>query len=275
MKNTRKKMLLSSIAMLLVALIALGSATYAWFTINKTVKADGINVAAAVAKGLVITKNNGGTDGKAWSRSVTYSGAATELQPISIDYTIDSAAPTTGIYPKDVSKDGDYATTGGTSNGTNTAANFASTSIVADPTSSAQAGDAISANTYTKKYRMGIKSSDGTTSVGNVNATISCVDPDTTDNIDGTSFAKAVLVNSSGDVICSYGDAYKPITDTNPPTVKATNVTATATATPAATAVSSAQYFTLIVWYEGNDADCANTQQGAEADFTVTFTIAD
>ena len=40
MKKSRKKMLLSSIAMLLVALVALGSATFAWYITNATVTAE-------------------------------------------------------------------------------------------------------------------------------------------------------------------------------------------------------------------------------------------
>lgn len=56
MKNTtfRKKALLSSIAMLLVAFIALGSATFAWFTANPTVTAEGISLAAETSAGLAV-----------------------------------------------------------------------------------------------------------------------------------------------------------------------------------------------------------------------------
>lgn len=56
MKNTtfRKKALLSSVAMLLVAIVALGSATFAWFTTNPTVTADGLSLQATAAAGLQI-----------------------------------------------------------------------------------------------------------------------------------------------------------------------------------------------------------------------------
>ncbi|MBQ8538238.1 MAG: hypothetical protein IJ433_01145 [Ruminococcus sp.] len=56
MKNTtfRKKALLSSVAMLLVALVALGSATFAWFTQNPTVSAEGLTLKATAAAGLQI-----------------------------------------------------------------------------------------------------------------------------------------------------------------------------------------------------------------------------
>ena len=56
MTNTkfRKRALLSSVAMLLVALVALGSATFAWFTEDPTADAQGIPAYAQTSKGLLI-----------------------------------------------------------------------------------------------------------------------------------------------------------------------------------------------------------------------------
>ena len=56
MKNTtfRKKALLSSIAMLLVALVALGSATFAWFASNPNANASGLSLKTTASTGLVI-----------------------------------------------------------------------------------------------------------------------------------------------------------------------------------------------------------------------------
>lgn len=57
MTNTkfRKRALLSSVAMLLVALVALGSATFAWFTDNPVANATGIQGKGQTATGLVIS----------------------------------------------------------------------------------------------------------------------------------------------------------------------------------------------------------------------------
>ena len=52
MLKSRKKMLLSSIAMLLVALVALGSATFAWYFSNPQVKAEEATIGASTAEGL-------------------------------------------------------------------------------------------------------------------------------------------------------------------------------------------------------------------------------
>ena len=60
MKNTtfRKKALLSSVAMLLVALVALGSATFAWFTANPDSSAEGLSMETNTSTGLVVLSNS-------------------------------------------------------------------------------------------------------------------------------------------------------------------------------------------------------------------------
>ena len=65
MTNTkfRRRALISSVAMLLVALVALGSATFAWFTENPQVKAEGITAEAQTSTGLEIST----TTDTAWS----------------------------------------------------------------------------------------------------------------------------------------------------------------------------------------------------------------
>ena len=71
MTNTkfRKRALLSSVAMLLVALVALGSATFAWFTENPAVDANGITGQAQTSTGLEITTT---TQGNAWGSTAKF-----------------------------------------------------------------------------------------------------------------------------------------------------------------------------------------------------------
>lgn len=64
MTNTtfKRRALLSSVAMLLVALVALGSATFAWFVADPTAKADGLAMKTTTSTGLVIdTQYDGNT----------------------------------------------------------------------------------------------------------------------------------------------------------------------------------------------------------------------
>ena len=84
MKNTtfRKKALLSSVAMLLVALVALGSATFAWFAANPNADASGLSMKTTAATGLVIKTDSDDT----WSHNAAlYKGQqnAFDLQPVS------------------------------------------------------------------------------------------------------------------------------------------------------------------------------------------------
>lgn len=69
MKTTsRKRLLISSVAMLLVAMLALGTATFAWFTSSTSVKADGIKVRTSKTSKLEICSNQSGwkSDGFAY-----------------------------------------------------------------------------------------------------------------------------------------------------------------------------------------------------------------
>ena len=75
--KSRKRLLISSIAMLLVAMIALGTATFAWFTSSTTATASGINVKTTQASELQISKTD-----LAWGTSVNYNYNGT-FQPAS------------------------------------------------------------------------------------------------------------------------------------------------------------------------------------------------
>lgn len=102
MKNTtsfRKKALLSSLAMLMVALIALSSATFAWFTSNPNATASGLQLKATASKGLVIqTASHNEVNSDFWGHTDYLnikddeSGSKTEsieISPVSFDLTDD------------------------------------------------------------------------------------------------------------------------------------------------------------------------------------------
>lgn len=94
-KSMKKKALLSSVSMLMVATVAIGSATFAWFTTNPTANAEGLKMKATAAKGLVIhTESNPLTN--SWrhtdylNSNNTGSGTSTSsrtLDPVSFDLT--------------------------------------------------------------------------------------------------------------------------------------------------------------------------------------------
>ena len=97
MKTTSKKrMLISSVAMLLVAMLALGTATFAWFTSSTTATASGINVQTIKASKLEIASKD--TSDNAWGTSVNYGANKTLIPASTADgttwFTADAAAAT-------------------------------------------------------------------------------------------------------------------------------------------------------------------------------------
>lgn len=112
MKNTtfRKKALLSSVCMLLVALVALGSATFAWFSANPNADATGISAKTHAAAGLVIRTE---TD-RTWSHAAKLYNGQTDvkdLQPVSQEQGTGKAA---NFYTAEAALDTEYKAKAGT-----------------------------------------------------------------------------------------------------------------------------------------------------------------
>jgi hypothetical protein len=85
-----QKQLMAAIAMVLVAAIALASATYAWFVNNTLVTAETSNVVASTADYLLISD-----DGSAWGTTMTLDEIQKTLTPVSItNGTLKAATPT-------------------------------------------------------------------------------------------------------------------------------------------------------------------------------------
>ena len=68
-----KKQMGAAIAMVLVAAVALGSATFAWFVNNTKVKAESVNVTAKSANTLLISH-----DGTAWGTTAAFTSTVSE-----------------------------------------------------------------------------------------------------------------------------------------------------------------------------------------------------
>lgn len=301
MKNTRKKMLLSSVAMLLVALVALGSATYAWFTINKTVEAKTMTVKAATAKGLQITGDNGGT----WARTATFNSAAYELNPASLVFTKDTSGTIsldklgTPYAPADVEREGAYeAAVAGTSTASATkwAATTGGIPAVADTSGTMAAGH----NSYFATYEVGIKSTEGAIT-DNITMTVDYTDGNT-NTVSGTEYKAsdfirvaviddgAITTSGTGavasassqadytteSVVASYGkgasstDAVATIASQLPATTIEQKESKTYTIS-GGVAENTEHYYTIVVWFEGQDSDCVNAAQAVDGTVSVSF----
>lgn len=70
---TRKRALISSVAMLLVAMMALGTATFAWFTTSPNASAEGLSVQASASVGLkMLSESQASKTGKDYTVGDNY-----------------------------------------------------------------------------------------------------------------------------------------------------------------------------------------------------------
>lgn len=258
MKKSRKRILLSSIAMLLVALVALGSATFAWFSVSKTVTADGMQVKAIATAGLEIS-NTSATAG--YSTTVSFGQSSTSnfsLKPVSWD-----GATTNGFIP-----DGNVASPGGSYTG-----DFKSAGAM-QPTDMSTSAPIMGHNTYVAEYDVWVRSAaEGTTRTAHtVSATV-------TISGSNSSFARVKLVDgsttkaifadeadASASVVKEVGDTKSTYTLTAHET--ATSVTGTDTST-------TGKAFKLYVWFDGEDSACVDSAKNAVANVKIEFTATD
>jgi len=253
--NSRRRVLISSIAMLLVALVALSTATFAWFTQNTTATADGVYAKTVKASSLLISKAN-----KTWRTSVTYTqGSSTTAQ------TMFPASSGTGSSWFTATSTNE--TTGAVASGT--------ISSVSPAGSSAK---------YVYKEMLNIKNAGDEGTITDITIEMNL------GSIEAAEYARVALVPCSdtgvdlstpafegqkvGFANCVYdteGDSYGGLTATSGTTAA---ITATA-AEPIEVkdlAAGEAVYYNLYVWFEGQDEDCIDTNAGQTIN-GLSFTV--
>lgn len=266
MKNTtfKKKALLSSVAMLLVAIVALGSATFAWFTQNPSVEANGLSLQASTAAGLQILSNSEKALGEDFKTATilnakdiegtiaTDPDGVTIGNPVSFDYAAESGITfrtTSAASEGNYAKADDAQITGGTASYSEQI--YLRTSIAGDPLTVTKASVTITPSTKT-------------------------------DN--GTSLAPAIrvmLVTADGDVIGTWstdGTANKYLTSAGVSSDVYTD--AKANGAQATTSIdvdySGTDYVTAYVWLDGEDDQCytANVKNLKEIVESINITFA-
>lgn len=272
MKNTRKKMLLSSVAMLLVALVALGSATYAWFTVNKEVTADKMKVKAATAAGLQITGKNGGVDAN-WVRDYEFTLAEQTLTPTSRGFTESGITGTTGFLPGEVKTTGSGARawSSGDTNTVDWAADLGR------PTVNTSAGtEASAANANYAEYRVGVRSSGSDISGVKMN-----VEFTEGTKANASKFIRVLVLDESDSnkvkyVIAEGGAGTNAVTAINGTSKMPTTAVAQQDSTGSDYSVGTVtkdtpKFYRIVVWYEGQDDDCIDTNQSADGTVKIKF----
>ena len=247
--TSRRRLLVSSIAMLLVAMIALGTATFAWFSTNTQSTASNIAVKTAKQSNLLIAKNNGN-----WQTIVDYahSGDNILLPASTTNYT-------EWFKAEAATYDGGTAKTGG-----------------ADTVLSTEK------NSYYYQEGLHIRN-DGNVAVNNVTVSIKFDDATT------AQYARVALVEAtdktgaslkgSGDKIVfapTNGDSANAVKSIEAKSIKETELVTAENSNSKIVATSlaadSEKYYALYVWFEGQDTDCKDSNAGQGVP-NITFTV--
>ncbi|MGN1432169.1 MAG: hypothetical protein ACI4XI_00560 [Ruminococcus sp.] len=226
--SSRKRLLVSSVAMLLVAMLALGTATYAWFTSSTAVYADGINVRTTKASKLQISDISG-----SWTNHVDY-GVSKIMYPV-------SSANGSAWYKADAETDTNFAAKAGT---------YASVTDTAD---------------YVIKNQLNVKN-NGEADVANVKIKFSFPSNSSYLRValveaDGIGASATETGTFASSVYDTDGAAYQALTSATPTFTEITPKTTTEISIGTLTA-GQAKYYNLYVWFEGQDEQCIDTNAG-------------
>lgn len=271
MKTTsRKRLLISSVAMLLVAMLALGTATFAWFTTDTTTQATGISVQTSKKSLLLVSSRT-----SEWTDNLNYNfGTDTAkklLQPAS---SYDGA---NWYKAQAVNGMSGVATTGEkiTGVGTNAAAegnvfcnmlNVKNTG--AEPAANVTITATISETAVTsgRNYlRVALVPSDCTEDNGRGTATVVSAEK-FRDNIYSAGADAAKPVEYVGKGVADKKGAIKAA-DLDVQT-KGNSISVNA----GTLKQNEAKYYMLIVWFEGQDEDCQDAYAGNDMP-NINFTI--
>lgn len=270
MKTTsRKRLLISSVAMLLVAMLALGTATFAWFTTDTTTQATGISVQTSKKSLLLVSSRisewtdnlnyNFGTDtakkllqpassydGANWYKAQAVnglSGAATTGEKI------------TGVGTTDAEGNVFCNMLNVKNTGAEPAANVKITATISE-----------TAVTTGKNYlRVALVPSDCTADNGRGTATVASAE-EFRDNIYSAGADAAKPVEYVGASVADKKGAIKAA-DLDVQT-KGNSISVNA----GTLKQNEAKYYMLIVWFEGQDEDCQDAFAGNEMP-NINFTI--
>ena len=257
--KSRKRLLISSIAMLLVAMLALGTATFAWFTQNTTATAEGLTMRTSKTSSLLVSD-----DTQAYASSVTYTDVQAVMFPAS---SIDGK----NWYYTYADNTTSYAST--------QAPQKVSTTL-----------GAAAANKYVFADQLNIKN-EGDVTVEDITITVSgwststrylnmALVPVSNKVTGGDTSMTAANFRATANVYSDAATAYYPVSDAGA-FQTTTAITPTAKTSTSWTisvndlAAGAEAHYNLFIWFEGQDTDCkdANAGQGISGmQFTITGT---
>lgn len=290
-KSFRKKALLSSLSMLMVATVAVGSATFAWFTSNKSVTASGMSVKAAAAKGLQITGRNADD---AWGPSYTFTTSQLTLAPVSIDYSTTTKGVTainknlgTPYAPEDVKVTGPWSSAAAANFTGFKAASYPASAIIDNETFN----DAVASNTNFAAYQVSVRSTGD--AIDNAKLKVTFADKQGTTAANASKYMRIAVIEqtargtgsyTTGKLIGVYGDEVKdgvkkkiepnaiaaitPSVSIDNQVLLANNAVIDLNGT---SIDKDGKNYTVLVWFEGQDPECVDDYQAAEGSISINF----
>lgn len=247
MKTTsRKRLLISSVAMLLVAMLALGTATFAWFTTSTNPYAD--NFSAKTTKQSTLLLSDSSRTG--WTSHLDYNAGNETMYP---------------------------ASGNGTSWVKGTASNSL-TGVIDQNTLQAVApspAQGVIPSDYLFAQELNLKN-NGTADIKDVSIDFYL---NTSDNKDAAEYARVALVPIDGtkvtadDYVALGNNVYSTTTKTYNPIIKTDGTEGTQISTKTTFHVDvttgdevmkpdEVRYYKLYVWFEGQDENCVDALSG-------------
>ena len=265
MKATRK--LIPAIALLLVSAVLLSTASYAWFTTNKTVTGT-MSVGVTAPQNLQISYANHNSG--AWTNAVMFNDAAVKLTPVS------SADGKSFVLVKGLvlDEDGVLGTDDLEKIGVDVNAGGYAGSIDTLDEDNDGAGEY-----YWLEYEFQLRATtaiDGTEWVLGLDVAVSASEA----YLDAMRIfiyeGDNLVYSSNGNLDAADADD-KPIISTGSGFELGTPVTLEDNAADVELAAATPKTFTVIVFIEGNDTACvsANVDTNPDVDITITFTTSE
>lgn len=235
--KSRKRLLISSIAMLLVAMLALGTATFAWFTTNTTAHADGVKAATTKVSQLLLSKS----DRTDWKTHIEYGFDNDAMYPAT---SIDGSAWWNLTAANGTAYNADFTTAASTVTGDDDY-------VFAEELNIMNAGAEELSN-----IKITIKNFAATDSTYAYIALVPVGDQATEVKTTNGTFSQCLYSKAA--------DSYKAVT-ANAASESTTTYTSKAYTTKIAVPDLGPQeraYYKLYVWFEGQDTDCKNVNSG-------------
>ena len=254
--SSRKRLLISSVAMLLVAMLALGTATFAWFTQNTEATANGIYAKTVKASSLLISDKD-----KSWGTTVTYAQGTSADAPQTM-FPASSGSGSTWFTATSDDED-----TGAFEAGKITTVSTASSNakyVFKNMLNVKNGGDEGAINDISITFNLGSISASQYARV----ALVPCNDTGvelTTAAFDGQ------VIGFTNSVFDTDGVAYTGLTSAEGAGASITPKT-TCSVNVGSLNAGAARYYNLYIWFEGQDEQCIDTNAGQVIN-NLTFTV--